>query len=64
LRPSSDPNKLQPQAQVFLIAVDFNDPDEAICTGALAQVKIHNEYRSCAWWCWRSISQAIDLYLL
>jgi putative peptide zinc metalloprotease protein len=64
VRPSSDPNKLLPQAQVFLIAIDFEDPDEAICTGAMAQVKIHNEYRSCAWWCWRSISQAIDLYLL
>ncbi len=64
IRPSSDPNKLQPQAQVFLVAVDFEDPDEAICTGTMAQVKIHNEYRSCAWWCWRSISQAVDLYLL
>jgi putative peptide zinc metalloprotease protein len=64
VRPSSDPSKLQPQAQVFLVAIDFEDPDEAICTGTMAQVKIHNEYRSTAWWCWRAISQAIDLYLL
>lgn len=64
VRPSSDPSKLQPQDQVFLVAVDFEDPDEALITGTLAQVKIHNEYRSCAWWCWRAISEAVDLYLL
>ena len=64
VRPSSDPSKLMPQAQVYLVAVDFEDPDEAICTGTLAQVKIHNDYHSAAWWCWRSISQAVDLYLL
>jgi putative peptide zinc metalloprotease protein len=64
VRPSSDPAKLQPQDQVFLVAIDFDDPDEALCTGTMAQVKIHNEYRSCAWWCWRAISEAIDLYLL
>ncbi|MCI0681743.1 MAG: biotin/lipoyl-binding protein [Gemmataceae bacterium] len=64
VRPSSDPSRLQPQDQVFLVAIDFEDPDEAICTGTMAQVKIHNEYRSCAWWCWRAISEAVDLYLL
>ena len=64
VRPSSDPNKLEPQDQIYLIAIDFEDPDEAICTGTLAQVKIHCEYRSCAWWCWRAFSQAIDYPLL
>jgi multidrug efflux pump subunit AcrA (membrane-fusion protein) len=64
VRPSSDPAKLQPQEQVFLVAVDFEDPDEALCPGTMAQVKIHNEYRSCAWWCWRAFSEAIDWYLL
>jgi putative peptide zinc metalloprotease protein len=64
IRPSSDPSKLQPQAQIYLLDIDFEDPDEAICTGTLAQAKIHCEYRSCAWWCWRAISQAVDLYLL
>ncbi|MCS7047391.1 MAG: hypothetical protein NZO58_13620, partial [Gemmataceae bacterium] len=64
VRPSADPSKLLPQAQIYLIAVDFEDPDEAICTGMLAQVKIHNRYEPAAWWVWRAISQAIDLYLL
>jgi putative peptide zinc metalloprotease protein len=64
VKPSSDPNQLVPQSQVFLINVDFEEADTAVCTGTMAQVKIHNDYRSTAWWCWRSISQAIDLYLL
>lgn len=64
VRPSSDPSRLQPQEQVFLVAIDFEDPDEAMCTGTMAQVKIHNEYRSCAWWCWRAFSEAIDWYLM
>ncbi len=64
VRPSSDPSKLQPQAQIYLVDVDFEDPDDSICTGTIAQVKIHCEYHSCAWWCWRAISQAIDLPLL
>jgi putative peptide zinc metalloprotease protein len=64
VKPSSDPNQLVPQSQVFLIAIDFEEADTAVCTGTMAQVKIHNDYRSTAWWCWRSVSQAIDLYLL
>jgi putative peptide zinc metalloprotease protein len=64
VKPTSDPSKLLPQSQVYLVNIDFEDPDEAICTGTLAQVKIHNDYRSVAWWCWRALSEAVDLYLL
>ncbi len=64
VKPSSDPNQLVPQAQVYLLGVDIENPDAAICPGVLAQVKIHCEYRSCAWWVWRALSSTFDLGLL
>jgi len=61
-----DPNRLTPQNQVYLIGIDIDlGPDEhTICPGMLAQVKIHNEYRTCAWWVWRTLSATFDLGLL
>src|SRR5262249_44155965 len=56
--------QLVPQAQVFLVGIIIDNPDTAICPGALAQVKIHNRYRTCAWWAWRSLSGMFDLGLL
>ena len=35
-----------PQSQVFLVGIDFEQPDDSIAIGTLAQVKIHCEYRS------------------
>jgi hypothetical protein len=52
-----------PQAQVFLVGINFDHPDDAIAPGTLAQVKIHCEYRSAAWWTWRTISATFDLGL-
>lgn len=63
IKPSNDPNKLIPQAQVYLVGIDFNQPDDAIAPGSLAQVKIHNEYRSAAWWTWHTLSATFDLGL-
>jgi putative peptide zinc metalloprotease protein len=64
IKQGNDPNKLVPQSQVYLIGIDFEDPDQAICPGMLAQVKVHNEYRTCAWWVWRALSATFDLGLL
>jgi putative peptide zinc metalloprotease protein len=64
VKPSQDPKQLVPQAQVYLVSVDIDHPDSAIAVGALAQVKIHCEYRSCAWWVWRTINSTFDLGLL
>lgn len=64
IKPANDPNQLIPQAQVFLVGVDIDDPDAAICPGAMAQVKIHCQYRSCAWWTWRAICTTFDLGLM
>ena len=53
-----------PQSQVYLVTIDFVKPDEYIAIGSAAQVKIHNEKRSCAWWIYRAISGALDLRLM
>jgi putative peptide zinc metalloprotease protein len=63
VNPKSDPNHLAPLSQVYLVGINFDDPDRAIIPGALAQVKIHCEYRSAAWWAWRTISSTFDLGL-
>jgi putative peptide zinc metalloprotease protein len=62
--PSPESKELMPQNQVYLVGVDILDSDEAICPGALAQVKIHCRYRSAAWWAWRTISATFDIGLL
>jgi hypothetical protein len=54
---------MAPLSQVFLVGVNFVKPDKAIAPGCLAQVKIHCEYRSAAWWTWRTISSTFDLGL-
>ena len=64
VKPSEDPNHLVPQSQVFLVDVDIDNPDEAIAINTLAQVHIHCEYRSIAWWAWRTVSGTFDLRLL
>ncbi len=64
VRPPGPNQKLIPQAQIYLVPVDFEDPDEAICTSTMAQVKIHCEYRSAAWWTWHTLSSVFDLGLL
>jgi putative peptide zinc metalloprotease protein len=57
------PNPQEPQAQVYLVGIDFEHPDRAIAPGTMAQVKIHVEYRSLAWYAWRQLSSAFDLGL-
>ena len=64
VRPSSDPNHLLPQSQVYLLSVDIENPDGAIALGTLAHVKIHPEYRSAAWWIWRTVNSVFDVPLL
>lgn len=64
VRPVTESRKLIPQAQVYLVPVDFEDPDEAVCTNTLAQVKIHCHYRSAAWWVYRTVSSVFELGLI
>jgi putative peptide zinc metalloprotease protein len=65
VKPGAENEKeLIPQVQVYLVPIHFTDPDPVLVPGALAQVKIHCEYRSAAWWVWRSISKTFDLGLI
>jgi putative peptide zinc metalloprotease protein len=64
VRPSNNPNQLVPQEQVFLLGIDIVGSDDTIAIGTMAHVKIHCDYRSCAWWIWRAITSAFDLPLL
>jgi putative peptide zinc metalloprotease protein len=64
IKPNQQPGVYVPQAQVYLITVNFVDPDNAIYPGTLGQVKIHCRWRSCAWWTWRTICEVFDLRLL
>lgn len=61
---SASQNGYVPLSQQYLIGVDILDPDAAISPGALAQVKVHCRWRTCAWWVWRTISQTFDLGLM
>jgi putative peptide zinc metalloprotease protein len=63
-KPGTDPNNPEPQSQVYLVGIDFETPpDRAITPGTLGQAKIHCEYRSGAWWVWRTLSATFDLGL-
>lgn len=66
VKPGSTPGQYAPQSQVYLVGIDFlpEGLDSAIYPGVLAQVKIHNEYRTAAWWVWRALSSTFDLGLL
>lgn len=64
VRPVGTGQKLIPQAQVYLVPINFEDPQEIVCTNSMAQVKIHCEYRSAAWWVWRTVSSVFDLGLM
>lgn len=64
VKPTSQPGKFEPQAQHFLVSVDFLAPDRNIHPGTLASVKVHCHWKSAAWWVWRKISSTFDLGLI
>jgi putative peptide zinc metalloprotease protein len=63
IKPGMESNKLVPQSQVYLVGIDLLEPDDSIAINSGAQVKIHCEYRSCAWWIYRTVSSTFDLGL-
>ncbi|HZU37825.1 MAG TPA: biotin/lipoyl-binding protein [Gemmataceae bacterium] len=64
VKQGSRPNTFVPQSQQYLVPVLFLKPDPAICPGTLCQVKIHCEWRSAAWWVWRTVNKTFDLGLI
>jgi len=63
-KPTEKQDKFVPQNQVYLVGIDFDEYDPSISPGVLGQVKVHCEYRTCAWWVWRTLSATFDLGLL
>ena len=61
VKPSQDPNLLQPLAQTYLVEVEVADPDTAIKPGQLAVVKVHAKWRSAAWWVGQALANALDI---
>lgn len=64
VKPSPNPNVYIPQNQQYLVGIDILNPDDSICAGTFAQVKVHCRWRTCAWWVWRTISSTFDLGLI
>ena len=64
IKPGTQQGHYVPQSQQFLIPIEFREPDDTICPGTLAQVKIYCRPRTCAWWVWRKISDTFDLGLM
>ncbi|WP_020471037.1 site-2 protease family protein [Zavarzinella formosa] len=62
-KPSQDQNVHQPLLQTYLIPVEMVDPDDTIAPGTMAQCKVHLQWRSAAWWTWRSIAASLDIGL-
>jgi putative peptide zinc metalloprotease protein len=50
-----------PQNQQFLVPVELLSPEQSICPGTLAYVKVSCRYQTAVWWAWRSVSQLFDL---
>ncbi len=63
VKPTSSQNQLVPQSQVYLVGIDFEQADDSVAINAGAQVKIHCEYRSCAWWIYRTVATTFDIGL-
>jgi multidrug efflux pump subunit AcrA (membrane-fusion protein) len=64
IKPGAPNGANVPQSQLYLVSVNFVDPDHAVYPGTMGQVKIHCEWRTCAWWVWRTISDTFDLKLM
>lgn len=62
-KPGGDPNVHQPLVQAYLVPIEVVDPDLTLVPGTLATTKVHLEWRSGAWWAWRSIASALDIGL-
>lgn len=63
VKPSADPSVLQPQSQQYMVFIDLDQSDAAVCPGTLAQVKVDCRWRTVAWWLWRTVSARFDLGL-
>lgn len=64
IKAGANPYVYVPLSQQWLVGVDLELEDSAMCPGTLAQVKIHCRWRTAAWWVWRTLSSTFDLGLM
>jgi len=64
VKPGNDPRVHAPQNQIYLVEIEFDKADPTLLSGTRVQVKVHCQWRSCAWWAWRKISALFDLGLM
>ncbi|MBX7105734.1 MAG: hypothetical protein K1X57_16750 [Gemmataceae bacterium] len=64
VKPGADPRVNPPQSQHYLVEVELNEVDPNLVPGMMVKVKIHCQWKTCAWWCWRKISALFDLGLI
>jgi putative peptide zinc metalloprotease protein len=56
--------ELVPATQQYLVYIEMVDPDDAILSGTMAQVKIYCQPETCLHWLWRTLNQTFDLGLM
>ncbi|HKB35828.1 MAG TPA: hypothetical protein VKD72_05195, partial [Gemmataceae bacterium] len=64
VKPGTQPEKLEPQTQQYLVVIELVEPDVDMHPGVRAKVKIHCRKRPLSWWAWRSINDLFNLGLM
>ncbi|MHB1423680.1 MAG: site-2 protease family protein [Gemmataceae bacterium] len=64
VKAGTNPEKLVPSTQQYLVYVEMVDPDESILPGTMAQVKIYCQPETCVHWLWRWLNETFDLGLM
>lgn len=70
VKPGTNPNIHEPQQQTYLVEIDLDQTESNsrefpyLVPGTQLKVKVHCQWRSCAWWAWRKISAMFDLGLI
>jgi putative peptide zinc metalloprotease protein len=64
VKPGTQPERLEPQTQQYLVAIELVEPDVDMHPGVRAKVKIHCRKRPLSWWAWRSINDLFNLGLM
>jgi len=64
VKPSTRPEQLIPQTQVYLVPIELVEPGVDIDPGVRAKVKIYCKKKTLAWWVWRSVNDLFNLGLM
>ena len=64
VKAGTNPEKLVPSTQQYLVYVEIIDPDDSIVPGTIAQVKIYCQQETCVHWLWRWLNETFDLGII